>query len=271
MAAVTVHGALLPGGAPPGQDRWIASPYGIVVLDGATATAPEVPPAELYVDTLLNGLSARLGGSDDLPPLIAEAIAEAADTLGLAPGAAPSSTIAILRWSESSVEAAVLGDSTVILGTVDGGAVRLHDDRLAAIAAAARQTYQERLRHGHGYDERHRDLMTAIQRSEIEARNSEQGYWIAEADPAAGHHVRTTRLPRTEVRWAVVATDGAQRVIDQLGLPWADVAASSDDELRILLDRLHRWEADSDPHGEALPRAKRHDDKTVAVWQPDRR
>ncbi|MEV1295813.1 hypothetical protein [Pseudonocardia sp. NPDC049635] len=271
MAAVTVHGALLPGRTPPGQDRWAATPHGIVVLDGATATAPEVPPAEHYVDTLLTESTTRLDTGDDLPSLITEAIASTADTLGLVPGAAPSSTVAILRWTETDIEAAVLGDSTVILGTADGGVARLHDDRLASVAPAARRTYQERLRQGHGYDDRHRALMATIQRNEVHARNTAHGYWIAEADPAAGHHVLTTRLPRTHVRWAAVATDGAQRIIDHLGLSWADVATRDDDELRDLLDRLHRWEAESDPHGVALPRAKRHDDKTIVTWQPDQR
>lgn len=271
MAPVTVHGALLPGGSYPGQDRWTATPHGIVVLDGATATAPEVPPAEQYVDTLLDSLATRLGSGRDLPALIAEAITEAADTLGLATGAAPSSTVAILRWSGPTVDAAVLGDSTVVLGIADGGEVRVHDDRLSAVAPAARRAYEKRLSHGYGYDARHRDLMSTIQRSEIEARNREHGYWIAEADPTAGHHARTTQLPHTAVRWGLLATDGAQRGIDHLGPPWADVATSDDSELRTLLDRLHRWEAERDPRGETLPRAKPHDDKTVVVWQPDPR
>lgn len=267
---MSIHGALLPAGPPPGQDRWTATPHGIVVLDGATASAPEVPPAERYVDTLLDALATRLADRGELPDVIAEAIADATSTLGIEPGRGPSSTVALLRWTETAIDVAALGDNTIVLGLTSGGEVRLRDDRLSTVAPAARRTYHERLRHGHGYDDGHRDLLTTIQRSEIQARNTRDGYWIAEADPVAGHHAETMQLPNESVSWAVIATDGAQRVIDHLGLPWADVAASDDAELQALLGRLHRWEAESDPDGQALPRAKPHDDKTVVVWQPDR-
>ncbi|ALE86294.1 hypothetical protein XF36_26755 [Pseudonocardia sp. HH130629-09] len=261
---------MLPGGSPPGQDRWTATPHGIVVLDGATARAPEVPPAERYVDTLLDALTTRLAGRDELPEVIAEAIADAKSTLGITPGVGPSSTVALLRWTETTIEVAALGDNTIVLGLTSGGEVRLRDDRLSTVDPAARRTYHERLRHGHGYDDGHRDLLTTIQRSEVQARNTQDGYWIAEADPDAGHHAETMHLPHESVSWAVIATDGAQRVIDHLGLPWADVATSDDDELQALLDRLHRWETENDPNGQALPRAKPHDDKTLVVWQPNR-
>ncbi|WP_145981525.1 hypothetical protein [Pseudonocardia sp. HH130629-09] len=267
---MSVYGAVLPGGSPPGQDRWTATPHGIVVLDGATARAPEVPPAERYVDTLLDALTTRLAGRDELPEVIAEAIADAKSTLGITPGVGPSSTVALLRWTETTIEVAALGDNTIVLGLTSGGEVRLRDDRLSTVDPAARRTYHERLRHGHGYDDGHRDLLTTIQRSEVQARNTQDGYWIAEADPDAGHHAETMHLPHESVSWAVIATDGAQRVIDHLGLPWADVATSDDDELQALLDRLHRWETENDPNGQALPRAKPHDDKTLVVWQPNR-
>lgn len=267
---MSVYGAVLPGGSPPGQDRWTATPHGIVVLDGATASAPEVPPAERYVDTLLDALATRLASRDELPDVIAGAIADATSTLGIAPGGGPSSTVALLRWTETTIHVAALGDNTIVLGLTSGGEVRLRDDRLSTVAPAARRSYHERLRHGHGFDDGHRDLLTAIQRSEMQARNTRDGYWIAEADPAAGHHAKTMQLPSGAVSWAVIATDGAQRVIDHLGLPWADVAASDDAEIRALLGRLHCWEAENDPDGQALPRAKPHDDKTVVVWQPDR-
>ncbi|WP_226358551.1 hypothetical protein [Pseudonocardia sp. ICBG601] len=266
---MTIHGALLPAGSPPGQDRWTATPHGIVVLDGATASAPEVPPAERYVDTLLDALASRLASRDELPDVIAGAIADATSALGIAPGGGPSSTVALLRWTETTIDVAALGDNTIVLGLTNGGEVRLRDDRLSTVAPAARRSYHERLRHGHGYDDGHRDLLTAIQRSEVQARNTQNGYWIAEADPDAGHHAETMQLPSGAVSWAVIATDGAQRVIDHLGLPWAEVATSDGAEIRALLGRLHRWETENDPNGQALPRAKPHDDKTVVVWKPN--
>ncbi|MDQ3152562.1 MAG: hypothetical protein M3R63_12845 [Actinomycetota bacterium] len=89
-----------------------------------------------------------------------------------------------------------------------------------------------------------------------------------EVDTTAAHHALHRRFPSTDVVWCVLATDGAQRVIDHLDIPWADVARMPETELAALLDELHRWESDSDPNGALLPRAKCHDDKTLVTWSP---
>ncbi|MFP5022520.1 hypothetical protein [Pseudonocardia phyllosphaerae] len=266
---MTTHGASLPGGSPPGQDRWTVTPHGIVVLDGATAVAPDVPPAEKYVDHLLAAISQRLDATRDLTAVVAEAIDAVATELQLHPGGAPSSTVAVLRWTGTHVDSLALGDSTIVLGLADGSETRLRDDRLAAVAPTQRDTYRRRLESGHGYDGTHRQILSEIQSAEIAARNSEMGYWIAEADPAAARHSVARRDALTELRWAVLATDGAQRPIDHLELPWADVAARDSDALGALLHDLHRWETHMDPDGRALPRAKRHDDKAVVTWAAD--
>lgn len=271
MALMTTHGASLPGAKGPGQDRFATTPNGLVVLDGATAIAPGVPPAEQYVDALLDALQDGLSSTDDLQTVIAKAIAAVSDKLDLTPGDGPSSTIALLRWADSAVDAAVLGDSTIVLGTQDGREVRLCDDRLEAIAPAQRQTYRERLERGSGFDEIHRRILVEIQNEERRARNTDYGYWIAEAASEAGHHATARRFAVDDLRWAVLATDGAQRAIDHLHLPWPDIVARRDDELLALLHDLQRWEAQEDPDGQRLQRAKRHDDKTVATWRSDQR
>lgn len=54
--------------------------------------------------------------------------------------------------------------------------------------------------------------------------------------------------------------------MQHLGLDdWSAVAAKDSTELDRLLNALERWETDDDADGVALPRAKRHDDKTIAV------
>lgn len=265
---MSTHGASLPGRAGPGQDRWATTRHGLIVLDGATALGPDAPPAERYVDALLDALRTRLDATGDLRTVIAEAIAAVTDHLTLTPGTAPSSTVALLRWTATEVEAAVLGDSTIVLGTSDALEVRLCDERMAAVATARRRAYAERLEQGRGYDDTHRQLLSDLQDDERRARNSEDGYWIAEADSSAGHHADLHRYDRADLRWAVLATDGAQRVIDHLHLSWADIAGRDETELLALLQELHQWEAERDPGGRLLPRAKRHDDKTIAAWIP---
>ncbi|MBP2369718.1 protein phosphatase 2C domain-containing protein [Pseudonocardia parietis] len=263
---MTTHGASLPGGPGPGQDRWTATPNGLIVLDGATAVAPGVPPAEEYVDALLDALRSRLRSGAGLRAVIADAIEAVSAKLDLSPGAGPSSTVALLRWTDSTVDAAVLGDSSVVLGTRHGQQIRLCDDRLESIAPGQRQHYRERLQHGSGYDDAHRQLLTDLQRNELRARNRDDGYWIAEATGEAGHHAILDQFDIADLEWAALATDGAQRTIDHLGTPWSDVAAKDGAELQVLLQHLHRWEAEQDPNGQHLPRAKRHDDKTVTTW-----
>jgi len=268
---MSTHGASLPGGTGPGQDRWAATPNGLIVLDGATAIAPDVPPAEQYVDALLDTLRTGLSSTSDLRTVIADAIDHVSAELDLTPGDGPSSTVALLRWTDTGADAAVLGDSTIILGTRDGHEIRLCDERLETVAPAQRQSYRERLQRGSGYDETHRQLLADLQTTERRARNSDDGYWIAEATRDAGHHATVRHIDADNLRWAVLATDGAQRTIDHLHMAWHDIAAKSDDELLALLQGLQRWEAERDPEGQDLPRAKRHDDKTVTTWQADTR
>lgn len=268
---MSTHGASLPGRTGPGQDRWATTPAGIVVLDGATPLAPDVPPADQYVDALLDALRVRLDSPEGLRTVIADAIAAVTEALALAPGTAPSSTVALLRWTGPDIETAVLGDSTVVLGTRDGQQVRLCDDRMATVATAQRRAYTERLAQGHGYDATHRQILSDVQTGERRARNTDRGYWIAEADSHAGHHAEIHHHARAELDWAVLATDGAQRPVDHLHLSWNDIARKDEADLLALLRDLHRWEAEQDPDGRLLPRAKRHDDKTIAAWIPDQK
>jgi hypothetical protein len=264
---VIVRGVSRPGGEGPGQDRWTATERSVIVLDGASAFDPAAAPADDYVTALLAAIADRIDGPEPIPAVLAAAIDQAAqDTATTAAG--PSSTVAILRESAESVEAAVLGDSTIVIGLVDGHTERLTDDRMSHVAAPDREHYRDRLRTGAGYDEHHRATLGSIQTAERAARNRPSGYWIAESDPEAAAHTITRHYPRDNVSWCVLATDGAQRGIDHLGVPWTDLPTASTEELAALLDELHRWESDADPAGALLPRAKPHDDKTIAIWRP---
>jgi len=102
------------------------------------------------------------------------------------------------------------------------------------------------------------------------ARNTPGGYWIAEADPAAADRGITRSLPDSAITWAILATDGAADLIDHTHRPWPDIAHADTDQLTALLAQLNEWESITDPDGCALPRAKRHDDKTLvavsSVW-----
>jgi hypothetical protein len=260
-----VSAASLPGGEPPGQDRWGTTSRSVVVLDGATSYSPEAPPADEYVDVLLEALLRRVDDGDVREQLRA-ALVETVERLGLTPGAAPSSTVLILRVGDELVEVAALGDSTAVIGFQDGTTARVSDDRLGAIAVEQRVEYRRALEHGEGYGEAHRTRLCELQRSERPSRNRTGGYWIAEAEPAAAYELIIRTFPRSTVRWAVLASDGVQKHLDRLDA-WSSAANFDDGGLGTLVRDVQTWETETDPDGRRLPRSKRHDDKTIAVWR----
>lgn len=265
---MSVRGACRPGGTQPGQDRWAATERSVIVLDGASAFDPEAAPADAYVDALLAALVDRIDSTEPLPAVLGWAIEQAAEKVSAEPGTGPSSTVAIVRNTSGGIEVAVLGDSTILVGLSGGRIDRITDDRMSRVAHSEREQYRHRLQTGAGYDEHHRATLQTIQVAERAARNQAAGYWIAETDPAAADHAVTHRYPHRAVEWSILATDGAQRGIDFHGIPWPDLPARTTEELRAMLDELHRWEAHDDPTGARLPRAKSHDDKTLVTWTP---
>jgi hypothetical protein len=186
VGVVIVRGACRPGDPPPGQDRWAATDRSAIVLDGASAFDRAAPPADTYVDALLAALVERIDTiTEPIPSVLADAIARAAHDVHAEPGQGLSSAVAVVRDDGEWIEAAVLGDSTIVVGLADGRTERLTDDRMGRVAVAQRERYRDRLRAGGGYDEQHRATLGTIQAEERAARNRHAGYWIAEADPQA--------------------------------------------------------------------------------------
>lgn len=254
------------GGSAGYADLAIVAPFGVVLLDGASAFEPvDVHPAT-YARTLGTSITALLHGQPDIPiaDAVAEAIRRTTTKLDLTGGASPSSTVAILRARKEAVDLYVLGDSPIHYGLGEQ-ACQLVDERLSQVGQPERDQYVARLRAGHGYGDAHRRALVDLQRAQRRARNVEGGYWIAEVDPTAAHHGVALSLDRGAIEWAVLATDGAADLIDFTGLHWWDVAKCGRAQLDALLTRIHEWEANCDSDGRNLPRSKRHDDKTIAA------
>lgn len=248
-------------------DRIFITDNAVIVLDGATSLVPVPVTAQAYAHHLGRRLADQLTTRPriDLRVGLAEAIRQTAETLDLRAGESPSSTVTVLREGANEYDVLVLGDTPVRWGTADGPR-GLSDNRLASIAASQRQAYRGHLRAGHGFDERHQESLRAIQRAQRRHRNIEGGYWIAEADPTAAYHALSAAIPRADLKWAVIATDGAFNLIDHSSnTAWGDVAQCSSQQLAELLHGLFSWEIDHDPLGRLYPRAKRHDDKTIAT------
>lgn len=253
----------------PCQDRHLILPGAVAVLDGATdPDEPQGRDGAWYADQLATALADRLPGhGSDLADLVADAIAEVTSTHRLRPGACPTSTVTVLRWSSlgQPAEALALSDSPLILRETSGSVHVLADDRLDTLAGRLRAQYRARLADGAGYDTHHAHLLRQLRAELRAARNRPDGHYIAEADPAAAHHALRLTLPTTRIRDAALLTDGAAAAVDRYGL-FPDWLALLDDlhahGADHLLDRIRQAEA-GDPNGQRWPRTKPADDATA--------
>jgi hypothetical protein len=252
---------------PAGADRVAVTTTAAAILDGATAFEPASMPASRYAERLAAALTASLTAAPETPlhDVLAEAISMTARSLELSGPDGPSSTVAVARLSGDRIDLLALGDSIIAYDTPAGPAI-LTDDRLDLLGLPERDSYRQRLTSGTGDDGTHQALLRQLQRHQRQHRNQPDGYWIAAAAPAAAHQARTLSIPTASTAWIVLATDGAADIIQYLGADdWPAIAHQDATGLAALLQRCHSWEEHADPHGRLLPRAKRHDHKTIAA------
>jgi len=173
----------------------------------------------------------------------------------------------MLRWNPRTVEALVLGDSAIAVVLDSGQVENLTDNRLDHIAAEQRRTLRKDLRAGHGFNLRHDETMRALVAEERRRRNTEHGYWIAEADPRAAWHAINRQWPTGFVRHVLIATDGITGAIGiSPDLPnWLAVVDLAHRSGPAGVVSAARAAEEADPNGRHWPRSKPHDDKTLAV------
>lgn len=244
------------------DDKIFVTPHAVVMLDGASAFVPVPVSASDYADHLGRLIAADLTAdpSADLTEVLAEAIRSTAAYFDLHAGESPSSTVTIARERDDHLDILLLGDNTVILPDRT-----ITDDRIDCLDLEPRRRYRERLAAGHGFDEEHHRLLRELQRQQAQYRNREGGYWIAETDPAAASNSVGFSPPKAAACWAVLATDGAYALLAHQNFRWARLVSANDQTLTQLLDASQRWELRTDAAGSQLPRAKRTDDKALAV------
>jgi hypothetical protein len=255
------------------QDRIYIGDHFAMVLDGASSPDRTDHDGGWYATALGECLTARLRQTPNvsLDQAVRESIAAIATQHGLTPGSAPSATLAIVRWSTSTVEAFVLGDSPVAVEHVDGRVEVVRDDRLAAVAQPEHQELLEAAaRHGFGFD--HPDEWRALVDAQRRARNQPGGYWIAEATPEAADHAVRVEWPTDTIASVLLVTDGVAAGPETYGVPpsWTDAIGVARANLQQLVDAVHEAEA-SDANGRRWPRSKRHDDKAAVFVDLDLR
>lgn len=249
----------------PSEDKIAVLDNAVLLLDGATALVPGRRSGGWYSGKLIAELESMLAAepSMDLVSLLANGIAAVRDAHGLVVGDSPSSTVAMLRWSEDTVDGLVLADSPIAVRGAFGVDV-LSDERLARLPRGG-GGYRDRLRSGGGYGDDHLAALRAGASRTSLWRNVEGGFWVAEADPAAAERAATRTWPRAEVSEAMLASDGVSCAVDDYALlDWAAafrlVAARGADALLDLVRTAER----ADPDGKRWPRPKVSDDQALA-------
>ncbi|KAA2264898.1 hypothetical protein F0L68_07480 [Solihabitans fulvus] len=265
-------GVGLDGAERPSEDRVVVLPHAVVLLDGATAVLPGARSGGWYADRLCVEIGAQLrddpGG--DLADLLAEAIRRVALAHDLVPGQSPSSTVAILRWTETTVDALVLADSPIAVFDGAGTPSLLVDGRLAGLPRHG-GGYRQRLRAGAGYGADH---LAAVRESAARTgtlRNRPGGFWVAEADPAAAHQAMLASWPRETVVSALLATDGVSCGVDDYGVfaDWSAVRELVAERGPVAALDVVREAERADPDGRRWPRPKRHDDQALVLVRFD--
>lgn len=262
---MTVTAATLAGGDN-NQDRYVIGDNFAIVLDGATSIAGNRShDPGWFAEQLGDAITEHISGPHTLPEVVEHAIRAVRDRHRLTPESSPTSTVAIARWADDVIETYVLGDSTVALLMTDGSEAVQTDTRLSAVAPDIRATYRDRLAHGHGYDQTHRQILTRLQYLQSRKRNVPEGYWIAGADPTAGCRGKALREHLGSVRAVILASDGVEPWRHPDRFTWTDLhRVAQEIGAPGVLRQLHAIE-DADPDGQRWPRSKRHDDKTVVL------
>lgn len=262
--------ATLAGGPKPNQDHVVVTDHAVALLDGASSWLPQAPGRDggWYARTLGALLATLLpDDSRDLGDIVGEAITEMRDRYQLVLGESPSSTVTIARWGRDTLEVYALGDSPAIIYPKGGAEpIVVYDDRLDHVGVRERDAYRGHLRSGGGYGDRLNNLVAELQLAERKGRNHPDGYWIAESNPDAAKHAVTACHARGDVFAVLILSDGAAAAVAEYHLhDWAGVqTAITAGDPDLFLRSLHDVERD-DGEGVRWPRAKRHDDKTIAV------
>lgn len=256
--------------ANPNEDWLAATSDLLVLLDGATVrTETGCEHGAAWYTRKLGAaiLGSAASRTHPLDLVLADAIGDVAalhPQCDLTHPGTPSAATGIVRIVGDVMQFLVLGDVTIALDTTDG--VRtVTDPRVSTTAPAERA---EADRHLLGSPQKSEALL-AMKHGELAARNTDDGYWIAAADPAATQQAIVGQVELASVKRLAVLSDGGARYVDLFGLStWArtlDTLAQMGP--RSVIDHVRRMEG-IDPRGIAGRRNKGSDDATIVYAEP---
>lgn len=247
------------------EDFGAATADTVIVLDGVTPLDRGDVGCRHGVAWFARTLGADLlahasGGTAPLTDCLAAAIETTRDRHAVTCDPnhpdSPAATVTAVRIGAGELEYLVLADSPLVLDA-GGSLTVITDDRPARTGRRVRaaETYPTSM-----------ELARAIRAR----RNRSDGYWVAAEDPAAAGAARTGRVPLAGLDRVVLASDGAARPVEELGLTdWREALRALEKEgVRAWLARTRaaeRADAQQRRASGAPPRWKVHDDATIAV------
>lgn len=247
----------------PSQDRIFTTPDAVIVLDGASQPEPDDRDGGWYADVLGEALHRALSDQPDvdLQQVLEDAIRSITVQYDLQPGSCPSSTVSMVRWREC-LDVLVLGDSPVVALTSDAQIRMVRDDRLRDVGRSERN----QLANAAGFSADNPDGWRRLVGVERAARNRADGYWIAEAVPAAAAYAQRARWDLDDLVAVLSMTDGVSAGVDRYGVPvdWPTAFAIATPDPARLVNLVYAAETE-DADGARWRRSKRHDDKAVAL------
>lgn len=256
-----------PGDVHRPNEDWVGATSTLaVVLDGLSA--PEgvggcVHGTPWYVHELGQRLLTHASNSttslrDALQISIQQTANQHVGTCDLTHGGTPSSTVAVVRLGEKTLEALVLADSPVVVETRTGVAV-LTDHRVDELF----QEERENVLSAPPGPEKVTRLAELVQ-AQRQVRNTPEGYWIAGSNPDAAAHALSQSWPLEETRRFAAMSDGVSCLVETYEqTSWSGLLDLADQGVDSVLDRVRQVEA-SDPEGIRWPRYKPGDDAALA-------
>lgn len=267
MTSITVHSD--PGCHElPNEDHYVISPSTAFVIDGIVGRSHPncVHDVRWFVARLGESVQ-RWCATGYLGEGIARSITETADLHGsicdVSNPVGPAAGIGVVRLSGDRLEWLVLGQVTLAL----------FDDRDVEVVTTGQQHvaskhHDDADRYLIG-DPRKNTALDQVREAELAARSTVGGFWVAADAPEAAQHALTGQRRLGNVTKAILATDGAARLVDVFRQEtWSGVG----DLIEVhgpqeVVRRVRECEA-ADPLGSRWPRATTSDDATVVVIRP---
>lgn len=253
----------------PNEDALFVSEEVAVVVDGAglprSMRAGCHHSVAWYSHELARTFGTALGDLGlTMPQALSRAITEVSQRHGdcdLANGS-PSATVAAWRLRPPEVEYLVLCDASVVVATVDD-VVEVTDDRLSALMAERLDQFAGAAEGGTLSAAAILEARGAILES---GRNVEGGFWCCQIDPTAADYALVGSRLLSDILGIVIATDGATRGFQSLGVHTMDEFAERtlSGEGAVLLEDIRAVERGQ--RQQLLTNAiKVHDDATLVA------